>query len=216
MLKTKTILTALLFTTLLAFNSYAGEKQYLFNTIEFKSKSLESLPKWVEIIERMINEKQQVNICNKNLQSCDNKFISHWVKFIRQTSKIKDKKQVVAEVNTFFNDWEYILDIDNWGISDYWEIPSEFIEFSGDCEDYAIIKYYTLRTLGFKADDLRIVILKDTIRNGAHAVLATYFKDEILILDNLSTIPLEDTILTQYVPYYSINENTKWLHFPKM
>lgn len=216
MLKTKTILTALLFTTLLAFNSYAGEKQYLFNTIEFKSKSLESLPKWVEILERMINEKQQVNICNKNLQSCNNKFISHWVKFIRQTSKIKDKKQVVAEVNTFFNDWEYILDIDNWGISDYWEIPSEFIEFSGDCEDYAIIKYYTLRTLGFKADDLRIVILKDTIRNGAHAVLATYFKDEILILDNLSTIPLEDTILTQYVPYYSINENTKWLHFPKM
>ena len=216
MLKTKTILTALLFTTLLAFNSYAGEKQYLFNTIEFKSKSLESLPKWVEILERMINEKQQVNICNKNLQSCDNKFISHWIKFIRQTSKIKDKKQVVAEVNTFFNDWEYILDIDNWGISDYWEIPSEFIEFSGDCEDYAIIKYYTLRTLGFKADDLRIVILKDTIRNGAHAVLATYFKDEILILDNLSTMPLEDTILTQYVPYYSINENTKWLHFPKM
>lgn len=216
MLKTKTILTALLFTTLLAFNSYAGEKQYLFNTIEFKSKSLESLPKWVEILERMINEKQQVNICNKNLQSCDNKFISHWIKFIRQTSKIKDKKQVVAEVNTFFNDWEYILDIDNWGISDYWEIPSEFIEFSGDCEDYAIIKYYTLRTLGFKADDLRIVILKDTIRNGAHAVLAAYFKDEILILDNLSTMPLEDTILTQYVPYYSINENTKWLHFPKM
>jgi predicted transglutaminase-like cysteine proteinase len=216
MLKTKTILTALLFTTLLAFNSYAGEKQYLFNTIEFKSKSLESLPKWVEILERMTNEKQQVNICNKSLQSCDNKFISHWIKFIRQTSKIKDKKQVVAEVNTFFNDWEYILDIDNWGISDYWEIPSEFIEFSGDCEDYAIIKYYTLRTLGFKADDLRIVILKDTIRNGAHAVLATYFKDEILILDNLSTMPLEDTILTQYVPYYSINENTKWLHFPKM
>ena len=216
MLKTKTILTALLFTTLLAFNSYAGEKQYLFNTIEFKSKSLESLPKWVEILERMINEKQQVNICNKNLQSCDNKFISHWIKFIRQTSKIKDKKQVVAEVNTFFNDWEYILDIDNWGISDYWEIPSEFIEFSGDCEDYAIIKYYTLRTLGFKADELRIVILKDTIRNGAHAVLATYFDDEILILDNLSTMPLEDTILTQYVPYYSINENTKWLHFPKM
>jgi predicted transglutaminase-like cysteine proteinase len=216
MLKTKTILTALLFTTLLAFNSYAGEKQYLFNTIEFKSKSLESLPKWVEILERMTNEKQQVNICNKNLQTCEDKFISHWVKFIRQTSKIKDKKQVVAEVNTFFNDWEYILDIDNWGISDYWEIPSEFIEFSGDCEDYAIIKYYTLRTLGFKADDLRIVILKDTIRNGAHAVLATYFKDEILILDNLSTMPLEDTILTQYVPYYSINENTKWLHFPKM
>lgn len=216
MLKTKKILTALLFTTLLAFNSYAGEKQYLFNTIEFKSNSLESLPKWLEILERMINEKKQVNICNKNIKTCDNKFISHWIEFIRQTSKIKDKKQIVAEVNTFFNDWEYILDIDNWGISDYWEIPSEFIEFSGDCEDYAIIKYYTLRTLGFKADELRIVILKDTIRNGAHAVLATYFKDEILILDNLSTMPLEDTILTQYVPYYSINENTKWLHFPKM
>jgi|TARA_Y100001960_G_scaffold306222_1_gene361171 predicted transglutaminase-like cysteine proteinase len=216
MLTTKKILTALLFTTLLAFNSHAGEKQYLFNTIEFKSKSLESLPKWLEILERMIAEKQKVNSCNKNLQSCDNKFISHWIDFIRQTSKIKDKKQVVAAVNTFFNDWEYILDIDNWGISDYWEIPSEFIEFSGDCEDYAIIKYYTLRTLGFKADELRIVILKDTIRNGAHAVLATYFDDEILILDNLSTMPLEDTILTQYVPYYSINENTKWLHFPKM
>tara|TARA_Y100001960_G_scaffold333914_1_gene442190 strand:+ start:2992 stop:3642 length:651 start_codon:yes stop_codon:yes gene_type:complete len=188
----------------------------LFDTVEFKSKSLKSVPKWTEILDKMVTEKQQVETCKENISSCENRFYKQWLRFIAKAKTIQDKELLLDEVNSFFNDWEYILDIDNWGMSDYWEIPSEFLEMSGDCEDYSIIKYYTLRKLGYKADQLRLVVLKDTVRNGAHAVLAVYEGDSIYILDNLSTIALTDDLLTQYVPYYSINEDYKWVHFKKM
>lgn len=215
MLKIKTIKLLLIF-SLFANISFADDKQFLFNTIEFKSSTLKSLPKWIEVLEKMKIEKTNVNKCYKDTKLCNSDFIPQWVNFIKDAKKIKDKQALLNSVNSFFNDWEYILDIDNWGINDYWEIPSEFLEFAGDCEDYAIIKYYTLRTLGFKAEDLRIVILKDTVRNGAHAVLAVYINNKVQILDNLSTIPLSDKVLTQYVPYYSINEHNKWIHFKKL
>lgn len=217
MLKSKLIKTITIFMIFANLASPAAAKQeYLFNTVEFKSKSFKSVPKWTEILDKMLLENQQVKQCKVSLKSCDNKFYKEWLAYLDSAKDIKDQTELLDSVNAFFNDWEYILDIDNWGLSDYWEIPSEFLEMSGDCEDYAIIKYYTLKKLGYDVSKLRIVILKDTVRNGAHAVLAVYKGDSVYILDNLSTIALTDDLLTQYVPYYSINENNKWIHFKRM
>jgi predicted transglutaminase-like cysteine proteinase len=188
----------------------------LFNTVEFKSKKLTSVPKWVNLLDRMLDENKKLDACSKNQKMCDDKFFKQWLNFIAQAKLIKDDEELLDSVNAFFNDWEYIVDMENWNVSDYWEIPREFLEMSGDCEDYAIIKYYTLKKLGYDTNKLRIVILKDVVRNGAHAVLAVYKNDSVYILDNLSTIALTDDLLTQYVPYYSINENNKWIHFKKM
>ena len=57
--------------------------------------------------------------------------------------------------------------MDVWGVMDYWETPAEFFQKSGDCEDFAIAKYFALRDLGFPASQMRIVVLKDTLRNLA-------------------------------------------------
>lgn len=217
MVKSKLIKTIIIFMIFANLASPAFAKQsYLFGTVEFKSKSFKSVPKWTDILDKMILENQQVATCKNNIKSCDNKFFKEWLAYLNSAKTITNQEELLDSVNAFFNDWEYILDIDNWGLSDYWEIPSEFLEMSGDCEDYAIIKYYTLKKLGYNVDNLRIVVLKDTVRNGAHAVLAVYKNDSVYILDNLSTIALTDDLLTQYVPYYSINENNKWIHFKRM
>jgi len=196
--------------------SFAEDDLSLFETVEFKSSNFNSVPKWVKILDKMILENKDIEACEKNLTRCNNEFLKQWLFFLEQSKEIKNKEILLNSVNAFFNEWEYILDIDNWNLSDYWEIPSEFLEFSGDCEDYVIIKYYTLKKLGFKTNDLRIVIVKDIVRNGAHAVLAVYQNNQIYILDNLSTIALNDDLLTQYKPYYSINEKFKWIHFKKL
>ena len=86
----------------------------------------------------------------------------------------------------FVNRWKYRADADNYGRSDYWATPLEFFRRSGDCEDYVIAKYRSLRLLGLPPDQLRMVVVQDVVRDLPHAVLAVYLGDEVLILDNLS------------------------------
>lgn len=116
------------------------------------------------------------------------------------------------EVNKFFNQWPYRTDMVVYGVNEYWATPWEFAAKSGDCEDYAISKYYALRALGVPADKLRIVALKDTIKNIGHAVLAVYIDDTAYILDNLSSMMLQHTRLTHYKPQFSVNEHYRWGH----
>src|ERR1700744_4250940 len=62
----------------------------------------------------------------------------------------KDDATRLRAVNDFFNQrLAYMEDIDNWGVQDYWASPLESLgKGAGDCEDYAIGKYFTLTTLG--------------------------------------------------------------------
>ena len=100
----------------------------------------------------------------------------------------------------------------NWGKPDYWAVPAQFLKKSGDCEDYAIAKYFTLKELGFPPGDMRIVVLRDTIRNLAHAVLVVYLDGEAYVLDNLSNVVQPHSRLRNYDPQYSVNENGRWTH----
>jgi predicted transglutaminase-like cysteine proteinase len=72
---------------------------------------------------------------------------------------------------------------------DYWSTPKEFlITGYGDCEDYAIIKYYSLIKLGFDEKKLFITTVHEKYSGGYHMVLS-YFQNpnrSPLILDNLS------------------------------
>ena len=110
-------------------------------------------------------------------------------------------------VNRFLNDWRYKPDDQNYGQRDYWATPLEFLRRSGDCEDYAIAKYVTLRQLGFAPEQLRLVVVQDVVRDLAHAVLAVYLDEQVYILDNLTKAVLPQERIGQYVPYYSINED---------
>jgi Predicted periplasmic protein len=64
----------------------------------------------------------------------------------------------------------------------------EFISKSGDCEDYSIVKYYALKSLGIPVENMRIVVLNDSIRNLDHSVLAVDVDGKIYILDNVSNL----------------------------
>ncbi|MGI9499631.1 MAG: transglutaminase-like cysteine peptidase, partial [Geminicoccaceae bacterium] len=85
---------------------------------------------------------------------------------------------------------------------------------SGDCEDYAIMKYVSLRQLGFEAEQMRLVVVRDVLRDLAHAVLAVHVDQEVFILDNLFQAVLPQHMVNQYLPYYSVNENARFSHLP--
>ncbi len=90
-------------------------------------------------------------------------------------------------VNKFYNDVRYVSDKTNYGVSDYWATPYEFLgRDKGDCEDYVIAKYFALQYLGMDVKKLFFFYVKSTKFKEAHMVLAYYEKPSAmpLILDN--------------------------------
>ena len=97
--------------------------------------------------------------------------------------------------------------------ADIWSTPVETAaRGAGDCEDYAIAKMWLLRSIGYSADQLQLVVLKNTRSNAYHAVLAVHVDGKRYILDNLSSKVLPDAALTAYVPIQSFSGNSSFIH----
>ncbi len=181
----------------------------LFRSHEFRS-TLKALPNWTRVLATAEEQTDKFFSCDSSQEVCSSAALS-WQKIIRKSQGLEAMVQL-KEVNKYFNRWPYRLDIDVYGVTDYWATPGEFLKLSGDCEDFSITKYYALRKLGFSVDNLRIVLLKDTIRNIAHAVLAVKLNGESYILDNMSDLVLPHLKYKHYVPQYSVNEFYRWAH----
>jgi len=129
--------------------------------------------------------------------------------------KALPENEKLRTVNDFMNLTQFVDDIKHWGKEDYWATPIEFLSTDGgDCEDFSIAKYFTLRSLGVPDDRLRITYVKETvIYNQAHMVLA-YFPTpdaEPLVLDNINPTILPASRRTDLVPVYSFNGSNLWL-----
>jgi predicted transglutaminase-like cysteine proteinase len=186
-----------------------GQPVRLFQTAAFRG-SFDALPKWKRVLSKAREQVRVLGSCQG--QGCPAGATS-WQRIMGQT-RGRERMEQLKLVNEFFNKWPYRLDMDAYGVSDWWATPQEFLKISGDCEDYAIIKYFALRELGFPADDLRVVILKDQIRGIAHAVLTVFLHGDAYVLDNVSSMVFTHGKYKHYVPYYSLNEHHRWSHIP--
>jgi predicted transglutaminase-like cysteine proteinase len=196
---------------LLATTPSAQARPALFGTVEFRAESLAALPRWQRVMARIEDERPIYDLCRETPAACPSRSAGAWQSMVR-TQAGRPPQEQLRVVNRFFNAWPYRTDLEVYGKSDYWASPLEFLRNSGDCEDYAIIKYVTLRQLGFEAEQLRMVVVRDTQRDLAHAVLAVYLEREVYILDNLSNRIMAHHEVSHYVPYYSVNETTRWAH----
>jgi len=181
----------------------------LFGTVEFRSP-IKNLPKWERVRDSEVKRPTFVpagldlNVKNPSVEQ-------RW-SALRDKFKNAPLADQVREVNRFFNQWPYKTDQEVYGVEDYWATPREFIEKSGDCEDYAISKYYALRELGVPAALLRVAAVKDTIRNLGHAVLIVFMDGDAYVLDNLTNLVLSHKRLTHYAPQFTVNEDFLWRH----
>ena len=184
-------------------DSAKSDQIKLFGTMEFKG-SAKNLKSWNDMLAR--NAKQ-------NIFTPDSRFnkSTTWAELKAKAEKLPPLEQLKL-VNTFWNQWPYREDPEVYGKPDYWASPAEFRKNSGDCEDYSIAKYFTLRELGFPVEDMRIAVVKITIRNIAHAVLVVYLNGDAYVLDNLSNNVLSHTRYKTYLPQFSVNEQYRWAH----
>jgi len=118
-------------------------------------------------------------------------------------------------VNSFFNRVNFVSDIQHWGEEDYWATPVELLTTNaGDCEDFSIAKYLTLKSMGVPDNQLRVVYVKALELNQAHMVLAWYPEPDAdpLILDNLINDIKPASERTDLEPVYSFNGEGLWLN----
>lgn len=114
----------------------------------------------------------------------------------------------MEKVNNFFNAFPYQSDEKTWGISDYWATRLEFIgKGKGDCEDYVIAKYFTLKELGVQTSKLFMTYAKSLRLKTSHVVLSYYETEHSLplIMDNYNYKILPANVRTDLVSIYSFN-----------
>ena len=140
--------------------------------------------------------------------------IQAWDELIQASSGLGEKQQL-AEVNRFFNrQLRFTDDIHLWRANDYWATPVEaLVKGAGDCEDYSIAKYFTLRRLGIPSEKLRITYVKALRLNQAHMVLTYYASPaaEPLVLDNLIGDIRPASQRRDLLPVYAFNAEGLYL-----
>ncbi|WP_281648097.1 transglutaminase-like cysteine peptidase [Parendozoicomonas sp. Alg238-R29] len=135
-----------------------------------------------------------------------------WEQLVARLRSASDDDRL-REVNNFFNSLRFLSDQKVWGQEDYWASPSEFLNRgTGDCEDYAIAKYISLRRLGVDDSRLRLAYVRSLTLRQAHMVLLVETGDgEQVVLDNLTSAMQSPQRRGDLEPVYSFNSSGLWL-----
>lgn len=171
----------------------------------------------------LITASKTYNISQSELNAIEKKYgpqaktrVEIWDSMI-QSSKNEKILTKLKNVNDFFNKITYKTDLKHWKKKDYWATPFEFMGTgAGDCEDYAIAKYFSLRNLGVDDDKLRITYVSYRKSNSkyeqAHMVLTYFHKPGAtpIVLDNINKKLQLATNRTDLKPVYSFNAKGLW------
>jgi len=176
-------------------------------------------PAWAQNLERHAGERETISRCVADESACSSKLKS--LRLVIVKGAALEPERQLRLVNQYINRKNYRRDRREMSPSvapggqaelrNHWSTLLEFLERGGDCEDYAVAKYFLLRELGFAAEDLRVVVSYDRSVRAYHAVLAVRRDDGRAWL-----LELDDTIVKaaqgNYRFVYALNEQGIWDH----
>ena len=146
--------------------------------------------------------------------------VQQWRTLLRETQGLPEPEKI-KRVNTFFNRLiAFREDAEIWGTADYWATPLETLgRASGDCEDFTIAKYVTLKLLNVPIERMRLIYVRAKIGgphstiSQAHMVLGYYAApgEEPLVLDNLITDIRPASRRSDLQPVFSFNSDGLWV-----
>ena len=173
--------------------------------------------KWLGVQRRLDDEMVQLALCEGDREGCVSPSALQFLAII-DSAKARDGRARLGEVNRAINlAIKPASDMALYGQIDVWSPPlATLAKGAGDCEDYAIAKFVALRQAGIAPDDLRIVILHDTISGEDHAVAAARLDGHWLTLDNRRMAMVEDSDVRNYRPIFAINQHgvVKYIETP--
>jgi predicted transglutaminase-like cysteine proteinase len=165
-----------------------------------------NLPQWPDFSARQMQSLQSLSNCEQNEASCETPEVKRWAGLIGDL-RAQGKLRQIITVNKWFNRLPYKYDDE-----DYWADTLELLQQRGDCEDYALSKYYPLRELGFAPEQLQVTVVYDKESFINHAVLMVYIDGTRYMMDINSDQTEPSAMGKRYKPLYSFNEQTAWFY----
>jgi predicted transglutaminase-like cysteine proteinase len=164
--------------------------------------------KWRAVARQLDDEAVQLALCDGDRDRCVSPAALRLLAIV-DNARARDGRARLGEINRAINlAIRPMSDLAQYGEIDVWTSPLvTFAHGAGDCEDYAIAKFVALRLAGVAASDLRIVIMRDTIRGEDHAVAAARLDGHWLTLDNRRMAMIEDAQVRNYRPTYVIDRS---------
>lgn len=169
------------------------------------------IQQWPALLARHKTMMNTYSLCQETGRQCVSAKVSHWQDFLGLLQTQKPLVQLIA-VNDYINARPYKQD--NWlyNVSDHWADVADFLENSGDCEDFAIAKYFSLRQLGFDTGMMQIMLVYDVYSGTDHAVLRVALNDQLYFLDNRDDVIDRAEFDRRYRPHIAFNETDVHLY----
>jgi predicted transglutaminase-like cysteine proteinase len=196
----------------LAAAAHAGP--YRFDKVEDYLAPAAMWDTWVATETAFRADLDTIERCGDGVADCPASFRAMHRLVVRLRNVAADDR--VRAVNAWVNRRRYREDRsrrDSAGrIPNEWRSLSELVSRGGDCEDFAMAKYFLLRATGIPADRLRVVIAWDRPTRAHHALLAYDTDAGAWLVETDGTI--RRTQHGQYRFLFSINEDGVWDHAP--
>jgi predicted transglutaminase-like cysteine proteinase len=162
--------------------------------------------KWLDVARQLDDDGVQLALCDGDRDRCVSPAALRFLAIV-DLGRAREGRARLGEINRAINLAIHPMsDLAQYGEIDVWSSPlATFASGAGDCEDYAIAKFVALRQAGVAPDDLRIVIMRDTIRGEDHAVAAARLDGRWLMLDNRRMAMVEDADVRNYRPTFVID-----------
>lgn len=160
--------------------------------------------KWFALKERLDGDMVQLALCDGDRDNCASPAALKLLAIVDQ-ARSHDGRALLGETNRAIN---LAIRAEDDGAEDIWSSPLEtFQRGAGDCEDYAIAKLAALRLAGVAAEDLRLVVVRDTRNGEGHAVASAKLDGHWLMLDNRRMAMVEDDDARNYQPLYVLYQS---------
>src|ERR1700744_1898977 len=163
--------------------------------------------KWLAVERRLDDERVQLALCDGDRTHCVSPAALKLLAIVDDARGQKGRARL-RDINRAINlAIRPMSDLAQYGQIDVWNSPLvTFAHGAGDCEDYAIAKLVALRLAGIADDDLRIVVMRDTISREDHAVAAARLDGHWLMLDNRRMAMIEDNDMRNIRPLFVIDQ----------
>jgi predicted transglutaminase-like cysteine proteinase len=162
--------------------------------------------KWQSVERTIAAEADVIAGCASDPAHCESQPALRFLDIVR-TASARDGLARLGEVNRAINlAIRPVGDQAQYGVEDHWSSPLATLEAgAGDCEDYAIAKMVALRAAGVAAEDLRLIIIRETATGDDHAMVAARFEGRWRMLDNRTFLMIEDNGFGKYRPLFAID-----------
>jgi predicted transglutaminase-like cysteine proteinase len=162
--------------------------------------------KWQTVERTIAAEADIIASCASDPAHCTSQPALRFLDIV-QAASAREGLARLGEVNRAINlAIRPVSDRAQYGVEDHWSSPlATLAAGAGDCEDYAIAKLFALRAAGVAANDLRLIIIRETATGDDHAMVAARVEGHWRMLDNRTFLMIEDNGFGKYRPLFAID-----------